>query len=56
MCGTELMAWVHQQLIRILRAIKELQKKLDILNEAKPIEAAKAEFLEFSKMMVKTWG
>ena len=38
------------------RAIKELQKKLDILDEAKPIEAAKAEFLEFSKMMVKTLG
>ena len=33
------------------RAIKELQKKLDILNEAEPTEAAKAKFLELSKRM-----
>ena len=33
------------------RAIKELQKKLYILNEVEPTEAAKAKFLELSKRM-----
>ena len=43
MCGVELMAWGSSTTNSDTTAIKELQKKLDILHEA--------EFLELSKGM-----
>ena len=51
MCGAELMAWDAPSTDPDNKAIKDLQKKLDFLNEAKPTEAAKAEYLEISKRM-----
>ena len=45
------MAWCSSSIDPDTRAIKDLQKKLDFLNEAKPTEAAKAEYLELSKKM-----
>ena len=51
MCGAELMVWDAASTDPDNKAIKDLQKKLDFLNEAKPTKAAKAEYLEISKRM-----
>ena len=51
LCGAELLAWGSSSIDLNTRAIKELQKKLDLLNEAEPTKVAKAEYLELSKRM-----
>ena len=51
LCGAELLAWGSSSIDPDTRAIKELQKKLDSLNEAEPTEVTKAEYLELSKKM-----
>ena len=51
LCGAELLAWGSSSIDSNTREIKELQKKLDFLNEAEPTEATKAEYLELSKRM-----
>ena len=48
-CGLELLGWDSAKPDEV--AIKELQKRLDRLNEAKNTEENKAEFLEVSKQM-----
>ena len=53
LCEAELLAWGSSSTDPYIRAIKDLQKKLDFLNEAEPTEAAKAEYLELSKRMDK---
>ena len=45
MCGVELMAWGSSITDSNAAAIKELQKTLDVLNEAEPTKANKVEFL-----------
>ena len=50
-CGANLMAWGSPITDPDTIAIKEIQKQLDILNEAKLTEASKAEFLSLSKRM-----
>ena len=44
-CGVELMAWGSSITDSNAAAIKELQKTLDVLNEAEPTKANKVEFL-----------
>ena len=51
LCGAKLLAQDSSSIDPDTGAIKDLQKKLDFLNEAKPTEAAKAEYLELSKKM-----
>ena len=50
-CGVELLAWGSPITDSDTIAIKEIQKHLDRLNEAKLTEEAKAEFLVLSKKM-----
>ena len=47
----ELLAWGSSSINPDTRAIKDLQKKLDFLNEAEHTEASKAKYLELSKKM-----
>ena len=51
LCGAELLAWGSSSINPDTRAIKDLQKKLDFLNESVPTEATKAKYLELSKKM-----
>ena len=44
-CGVGLMAWGSSITDSNAAAIKELQKTLDVLNEAEPTKANKVEFL-----------
>ena len=45
LCGAKLLAWGSSSIDLNTRAIKDLQKKLDFLNEAEPTKATKAEYL-----------
>ena len=50
-CGAELMAWGSAKTDPDVATIEELQKRLDMLNEAETTEDSKAEYLEVSKRM-----
>ena len=51
LCGAELMAWRSAKTELDVVAIKELQKRLDRLNEAEITENSRAEYLKVSKRM-----
>jgi len=51
LCEAELMAWGLAKTKLDVAVIKELQKRLDRLNEAETTEDSKAEYLEVSKQM-----
>ncbi|XP_030924482.1 uncharacterized protein LOC115951403 [Quercus lobata] len=51
MCGAELLSWGSAWTDPDVEAIKEIQKRLDKLNEEEISETSKAEFLDLSKRM-----
>ena len=51
LCGAKLMAWGSTKTEPNVAAIKELQKRLDRLNEAETTKDSKVEYLEVSKQM-----
>ena len=50
-CGAKLMTWGSSKTDLDAASIKELQKRLHVLNEAETTKASKAKFLELSKRM-----
>ena len=51
MCGAELLSWGSAWTDPDVEAIKEIQKRLDQLNEEEISETSKVEFLDLSKRM-----
>ena len=50
-CGSKLMKWGSARTTPVVEAIKQIQKRLDRLNEGEMTSDSKAEYLELNKKM-----